>query len=203
MRSRLLSLAVSAAAFGLFTQCTIASTTGSLLPSSDGHYLQWTPSTGTTHYTLVDQSSCNGTATTYNSTVTTGNRDSYGINLASIGDGAVISQVDVAPCASRNNPGNGSATSNVFYRFNGTDSADAGNYALSGTTPNQLATTTFASLNLFKTSASTLEIGAVLSAGTKGARLSRIATVLTYTLTTPSLGDHSKPAINGHLKTGH
>jgi len=73
----------------------------------------------------------------------------------------------------------------VFYRWNGVDSADSGNYKLSGTTRVELTpTTTFPSLNLFKTSTSTPEIGAVLSAetGVHGMRLGRIATVLTYTL---------------------
>ena len=65
--------------FGVFalllTQLVLADSTGSLLPSSDGAYLQWTPKTGTTHYTMVDESSCNGT-TDYNSTNTVVNRDS-------------------------------------------------------------------------------------------------------------------------------
>jgi hypothetical protein len=162
-----------------------ASTTGILLPTSDGNYTQWTPSSGTTHYTLVNETPCDGT-TTYNSTDTTGNRDSYGVSLASVSSGAVISQIDIVPCASRDKNGTGSATMDVFYRFNGVDSSATGSYALSGTTPTIVATTSFGGLNLFKTSTSTLEIGAVLSAGTKGARSSRIATVLTYTLTTPS-----------------
>lgn len=183
MRRRLFGLVVSVTAFGLFVRCAAASTTGVLLPTSDGNYLQWTPTTGTTHYTLVDESACNGT-TDYNSTGTAGNRDSYGVNLSSIVNGATITQIDLAPCASRNNNGSGSATLDVFYRFNGINSSDSGSYALSGTIPTQLATTTFASLDLLKTSTSTLEIGSILSAGNRGARLSRIATVLTYELTT-------------------
>jgi hypothetical protein len=71
---------------------------------------------------------------------------------------------------------------NVFYRFSGVNSSDAGFYVLSGTTPVQLATTPFTSLSLAKGSGSTLEIGAVLSSGNKGARLSRIATTVTYQL---------------------
>jgi hypothetical protein len=166
-----------------------ASTTSSvLLPKSDGNYLQFTPSaTGSTHFTMVNESLCNG-VTNYNTATTVGFRDSYGISVTSIGDGALISQIGVVPCASFNT-GGGSATTSVFYRWNGVDSADSGNYALSGTTPKQLTpTTTFPSLNLFKTSTSTFEIGAVLSAqtGTHGMRLSRIATVLTYSLTVPA-----------------
>ena len=165
----------------LLVQLVFADSTSSLLPSSDGAYLQWTPSTGTTHYTLVDESTCNGT-TDYNSTNTVGNRDSYGISLASVPNGSTITAIEITPCASRNkSTGGGSATMDVFYRYNGVDSADAGNYALAGTTPTQLAATTFSGLSLVKGSSSALQIGAVLSAGTKGARLSRIAVVVTYT----------------------
>lgn len=164
----------------LLTQLAFANTTGISTPFTDGTYLQWTPSTGTTHYTLVDESACNGT-TDYNVTTTVGNRDSYGVIIGSIPNGATISKIDIKPCASRNNNGGGgSATMNVFYRFNGTDGADAGNYALTGTTPVELATTSFTGLSLVRGPSSALEIGAVLSAGTKGARLSRIATQITY-----------------------
>lgn len=163
-----------------------ADTTGSLLPSSDGTYLQWTPSSGSTHYTMVDETACNG-KTDYNHTTTVGNRDSYGISLSSISDGSTITAIEITPCASRHNSGSGSATMNVFYRWNGADSSDAGNYALTGTTPVQLAATIFSGLTLVKGSSSALQIGAVLSAGTKGARLSRIAAVITYTpLAAPS-----------------
>ncbi len=156
--------------------------------SSDGTYTSWTPSTGSTHYTLVDETTCNGT-TDHASTATAGNRDSYGISLSSVPDGSTITSISITPCASRNSGGGGgSATMNVFYRFNGTNSADAGAYALSGTTPVALSATNFNSLSFVKGSASTLQIGAVYSAGTKGARLSRVATVLTFTpLTAPSV----------------
>ncbi len=163
----------------LLAQFVFANVTGSLLPSSDGAYLQWTPNTGTTHYTMVDESSCNG-ATDYNSTNTVGNRDSYGVSLASVPNGSTITAIEITPCASRNKNGGHSATMNVFYRYSGVDSSDAGNYSLTGTTPTQLAATTFSGLSLVKGPASTLQIGAVLSAGTKGARLSRIAVVVTY-----------------------
>ena len=162
-----------------------ASVVSGLLPTSDGTYKAWTPSTGTTHYTLVDESSCNGT-TDYNSTTITGNRDSYGISLSGVPNGAVVSGIAIKPCASRNSSGGGSATMNVFYRWNGTNSADAGAYALTGTTPVNLATTTFSGLALNKRSSNTAEIGAIYSSGTKGARLSRIAAEITYSITAPS-----------------
>lgn len=46
-----------------------------LLPTGDGNYTQFTPSTGTSHYALVDESTPN--TTDYNSSATSGNRDSY------------------------------------------------------------------------------------------------------------------------------
>ena len=176
----------------LFIQLAFANITGISTPFRDGAYLQWTPSTGTTHYTLVDESACNGT-TDYNATTIIGNRDSYGISISSIPSGATITKIDIKPCASRNNKGSGSATINVFYRFNGVNSSDAGNYALIGTTPTELATTSFTSLSLVRGPSSTLEIGAVLSAGNKGARLSRIVTQITYD---PLLAPSNLNAVN-------
>src|SRR3989344_266806 len=170
----------------LLVQVVLADVTCALLPVSDGAYLQWTPKTGTTHYTMVDESSCNGT-TDYNSTNTVGNRDSYGVSLASVPNGSTITAIEITPFASRTKTGRDSATMNVFYHFSGVNSADAGNYALTGTTPTQLVATTFSGLSLVKGSSSTLQIGTVLSAGTKGARLSRIAVLVTYTpLSVPS-----------------
>jgi len=159
---------------------TVSADSSTRYPTTDGTYRQWTPSTGATHYTLVDESACNGT-TDYVRTSTTGQRDSYGVSLGSISDGATISTIAITPCASRNSSGSGSATLDVFYRFNGTNSADAGGYALSGTTPTQLSATTFSGLNLLKGPTSSLEIGAVYRAGTKGARLSALSVTITYT----------------------
>jgi hypothetical protein len=163
-----------------------ASTTDVLLPTSDGNYTQWTPSAGTSHFANVDDSSCNGN-TDFNSTTAAGNRDSYGITVSSIPNGATITQIDIKPCASRVNSGGTAPVVNIFYRANGTNSADSGSYSLSGTTPTDLATTTYSGLSITKGATSTLEIGAVLTSGTKGAKLSRIATFITYTpLTAPS-----------------
>ena len=163
-----------------------ADTTGVLLPTSDGTYAQWTPKSGSTHYTQVDESSCNGT-TDYNSETTTAQRDSYGINISSIPNGSRITQIDITPCASKIQNGGSNSTMNVFYRLNGANSSDAGNYSVSGTTPAGLSTTTYSSLSINKSSSTTLEIGSVHTAGSKGVRLGRIATVLTYTsLSSPS-----------------
>ena len=180
-----LFIASTAAVFSVVAFLIVSAASVYLLPVSDGNYTQWTPSTGSTHYTLVDETSCNGT-TDYVSTATTGNRDSYGLDISSIPNGYTITKIEIKPCASRNSNGGGSSTMNVFYRWNGANSSDAGSYALTGTTPAELATTTFSSLSLSKGAGSTLEIGAVYTSGTKGARLSRIRANVTYQLNRPA-----------------
>lgn len=159
---------------------TKADVTGGLVPTSSGSFSQWSPSTGSTHHTLVDETPCNGT-TDYNFTSTVGNRDSYGVDISSLPTGSKITQISITPCAGRNASGGANPVMNVFYRFNGANSADSGSYSLTSLTPATLATTSYTSLSLFKTSSSVLETGAVLTSGTKGARLSRIETNITYT----------------------
>lgn len=58
------------------------------LPNGDGASSQWTPSTGTTHYTLVDESDPNDD-TDYNASLTSGQIDLYTYPPATI-TGAVI-----------------------------------------------------------------------------------------------------------------
>ncbi len=162
-----------------------ASATGYLLPVSDGFYLQWITSTSTQHFVNVDESPvCNGN-TDYNFTDTVGNRDSYGISLSGLSATATITELRIVPCASKNHNINASSTMNVFYRFNGVNSADAGNYDLTGITPFRLGTTTFSGLSLAKDASSTLEIGVVFASTTatsspSGARLSAIAVKILY-----------------------
>ncbi len=158
----------------------LGDSTSSLLPTGDGAYVSWTTSSGSPHYALVDESSCNGT-TDYNYTETVGNRDSYSVSLAGIPDGATITAIDVTPCASKNRNGGSASVIDVFYRLNGSDSADAGAYSLSGTTPTPLSATSFSLLSTIKDSATFLEIGAKLTSGSKGARLSNISAIVAYT----------------------
>ncbi|MDO8489953.1 MAG: fibronectin type III domain-containing protein [bacterium] len=155
--------------------------TGYILPSSEGSYTEWTPSAGTTHYTVVDESTCNG-VTDYNYTDTLGTRDSYGVNLALVPNGSMITAVAITPCASRNSAlGEGSSVMKVFYRFNGINSAFAGNYSLTGTTPVNLTTATFSGLSHVKGPSSDLQIGTIYASGDRGARLSRVAVRVTFT----------------------
>ncbi len=188
MKSHVLSRksAVTAAAIvaiggALFaTQSLFAAVTNVLAPDGEGYSLQWTPSVGTTHYTLVDEAVCNGT-TDYVRTSTTGQRDAFTVSLAGVPDGATLTAVEIKPCASRNSGGGGSSVMNVFYRLNGVNSSDAGAYGVTGTTPADLATTTITIASTTKQSGSTLQVGAVYSSGTRGVRLSRITARVTYT----------------------
>lgn len=171
------------ALFSLFVQSADAAGTGSLMPSADGTYTNWSLSAGGSHYVLVDESSCNGT-TDYVRTTTVGDRDSYAVSLASIPNGSTITAIGVTPCASRDLSGGGKNASSkldVFYRHNGSNGADAGSYNLTGTTPTNLSATTWSNLSLSKDSNTVLEVGVVYSAGNKGVRVSRVATVITYT----------------------
>jgi hypothetical protein len=175
-----------------------ADQTGVLLPVSDGNYAQWKPNSGSTHYTTVDESSCNGN-TDFNRETTVGQRDSYGINLSSIPNNATITQIDITPCASKNTNGGSNTTLNVFYRLNGSDSSDAGNYSLSTTTPSVQSATGFIGLSTVKDGSTTLEIGAVYSAGNRGAKLSQITAVVTYTVASPTVTTNAATEITSTL----
>ena len=58
-----------------------------LLPNGEGNHLDFTPSTGTSHYQLVDESSPN--TTDYNESGTAGQRDSYAMQDLSTSSGAI------------------------------------------------------------------------------------------------------------------
>lgn len=160
----------------LIAAIAFADVTAALLPIANGTYSQWSG-----NYTRIDESNCNGN-TDYNLTNLVGRRASYIIDLSSIPNESIITQITVYPCASQYKNGVASSQINVFYRFNGANSADAGNYLLSGTIPVELSATAFGGLSLVKQSYNSLEIGAVYSSGSKGVKLSRLAAQITYTL---------------------
>ncbi|MBI1957044.1 MAG: hypothetical protein HYS44_01115 [Candidatus Niyogibacteria bacterium] len=164
-------------------------TTGTLLPDLPGIYQDW--GSNIAGGLAVNESICNG-AESYDFANVIGKRTSYRIDISAIPDNSVIKRIRIVPCASLNQvlDSDKPTVMDVFYRFNNAESADKGEYALTGITPRTLSATTFDGLLLpVVTSAprasgrtnSTLEIGAVLASGTGGARLSRIATVITYT----------------------
>lgn len=179
--------------FFILSKQTFASTTAALLPTSTGTYSQWTPKSGSTHYTQVDEASCNGN-TDFNRETTVGQRDSYGLTISSVPDGATITQIDITPCASKNTSGGLSTTFDVFYRLNGVDSADMPGYTLTTTTPAGLSTTSYSGLSTVKNGSTTLEIGGVYTAGNRGVKLSQISAVITYTIPAPTVTTDS--AIN-------
>src|SRR3989338_6868855 len=177
----LVSVAIAGITLGLMNGLVFADSTSALLPLSDGTYEQWTRvSSGSIHYTAVDESECNGT-TDYIKETTVGGRESFNVGITSVPNGAVITDISIAPCASRNgSTGGGSSVMDAFYIWNGADSEDAGNYNLTGTTPVELSATSFSDLALLKCSSSALQIGADFSSGNRVARISRLAAVLTY-----------------------
>jgi hypothetical protein len=147
------------------------------VPTSVGNYSQWATFGSSTHFANVDETPCNG-ATDCNSTTVTGNRDSYGVSLTSVPNGSTITQIDIKPCASHDQSGTGSVQLDVFYRKDGVNSADSGGYTFGNSqTPTEQATTSFSGLSIVKSATTTLEVGAVLTSGTKGLRVSRIVKV--------------------------
>jgi hypothetical protein len=181
MRLLILGMALIGIALYIFSRFAFADSTAELFPSSDGAYEEWarTPA-NSTHYTAVDESVCNG-RTDFIRTSGVGNRESFNINLTSVPDNALVTSIAIVPCASRKSgKSGGSSALDLFYLWDGSQSTDKGNYNLIGNTPIDLATTTFSSLTFTKNVSSTLEVGVVFSAGNRGARVSRLATVLTY-----------------------
>ncbi len=189
LRPLALALASLLASITFLPLVTFAAQTAVLLPTSDV-IGQWTPSVGTSHFANVDETPCNN-ATDFNSTTVVGGRDSYGVDVSSVPNGAVITQIDISPCAARFNTGGaGNPVMNVFYRYgSAATSTDMGNYSATSTTYSTFATSTYSISLTPKTATSTLAIGAVLTSAPnqKGVQLSRIATVLTFTpLTAPT-----------------
>ena len=194
-----MKLSLLTTAFSLAVSITTGyAATIAVSPSADGAYVGWTPSTGTSHFTLVDESVCNG-ITDYVSTTVAGSRDSYSVSLVGISNGSTITSIAVTPCASRASNGAGTGVLDVFYRLNGVNSSDAGAYAITGTSPAALGTTNFSGLSVVKSSTTTLEIGSVFTSGTKGARLSKLATVITYTPGPVTFSIFSSAGANGSI----
>lgn len=149
------------------------------LPVGDGFYNDWETSVGVSHYSLVDDSSCNGDLD-YVSANEIGERDSYLVSLVDVPDGSVITSVSITPCASRSNNASGSAEFNVFYRLNSVDSNGSGSYLVTGNVPKPLGSTSFSNISVTKTATTTLEIGAIFTSGKKRVRLSNLSSVVTY-----------------------
>lgn len=93
-----------------------------VLPTGDGNYTQWTPSTGTTHYNLVNANP--PSTTTYNSSTTVANKDSYVMaDLSSIASSTVYG-VQVVACALKDD--SGSRSIQLGARSGSTDAVGSG-----------------------------------------------------------------------------
>lgn len=88
-----------------------------LFPTSDGNYTQFTPSTGTSHYQLVDESTPN--TTDYNDGSTVGDRDSYGMGDLSALTSSTVYGVQVSVAINKDDAGSKSAA--TFVRSSGTN----------------------------------------------------------------------------------
>lgn len=171
------------------TKNALATLSASLIPIADGSFQNWSGP----GFSAVDESACNGNVdyvyTSSTNPVT--NRESYLVSLSSIPATSTITKITITPCASANISASPTATSSiidVFYRYNGQNSADQGNYAVTGTVPTTLASTVYSNLFLSKTPTSSLQIGVRLASGTIGARLSKIAATVNYAIPTVASG---------------
>jgi hypothetical protein len=171
-----------------FVYVSQAAVTGTLLPISDGTYTSFTPTTGPSHYAMVDESVCNGT-TDYNLESTIGSRDSYNLDLTAVPDGSLITGINITPCASASAASGTTTKGAVFNRINGVNSANGSAFTFgASTTPSNLGTWIFNGLSVTKSAGTTVEIGAVYVTGNRGMRLSRLAATITYLIspTAPS-----------------
>jgi len=88
-----------------------------LLPTSDGNYTQLTPSTGSSHYALVDEVPPN--TTDYNASATNANKDSYG--MSNLSNAAEIDGLVVRAVVQKSDAG--AKSGRVFLRSSSTDNA--------------------------------------------------------------------------------
>lgn len=98
----------------------------SIYPNSDGANLDWTPSTGTTHYTLVNENPPTDD-TGYVYTATVGNRDSYGYQDLPTAGGAILA---VAPTLYARKDDAGSRTITDVVRIGSTNYDGASSQSL-------------------------------------------------------------------------
>lgn len=155
---------------------------------ADGAYADFLtiPSSTSTHFSLVDESVCNGLTDgvrVKNARSNNGSKDSYIIDSSVIPYGAEITYVGVTPCASRNSSKtNGSSVANFFFK-NGSAETTVGSYSLpAGNVPVPLASSTVAtsSLGFYFGSSTPLEIGVEYFSGNRGVRLSQLSGYLGY-----------------------
>lgn len=162
----------------------LAATTGWLYPVADGYYKQWTTSTSTVHYVLVDETNCNTTDYVYSTN--TGKYDSYRLNISSIPNTSTITRIDVVPCGSSWQSSGIDPRLTLNYRYNGVNSTSTKSQSIFTTTtvPYALATGTWTSLSLPKRVSTTLEIiiqnSTIGTSTSRGIKISNLKTLITY-----------------------
>jgi|GEM_PF-6385857 len=145
----------------------------------DGFYQQFSAKNSATHYTEVNEASCNGKSDVV-STATVGARDSYVVNLSLVPIGAQITGIDVTLCVSgEKSPKRGVAQLKTFYRLNGMDSMDYDAPAVSGNSP-VVQTPVHLAANVMRANDTVLEVGVLYVAGTEAAVLSQLSVAVTY-----------------------
>lgn len=92
-----------------------------VLPNADGTYTQFTPSTGSDHYAVVDDASPN--TTDYNSGAAAGDKDSYNMTNLSTMTGTIYA-VQAGGAVAKDDAG--ARSIKVGVRSSSTDSVDAG-----------------------------------------------------------------------------
>lgn len=97
------------------------------LPNSDGGVLQWTCSTGSTHYQMVDDATPGGD-TDYVSDSTSGDRDTYGFPSLPVGTGSTVYGVMVRIWARKDDAGARTVTGVV--RIGGVNYDNGTTYAI-------------------------------------------------------------------------
>ena len=158
-----------------------------ITPTANGTFSSWVSSSTLPKFTLVDESTCNGNVD-YVSTHTINARESYTISLTSIPDGSIINAVYVAPCALQDAETTATSSISMFSVVNGVSSSYTGTYFLKGTsTPSSYSYAYIRNTPVVKNTSTKIEAGVVLTSGPiGGARLSRIATVVSYSAPAPT-----------------
>ncbi|MEK6751283.1 MAG: MBG domain-containing protein [Chloroflexota bacterium] len=160
-----------------------AATTAEIVPTGNGVYTGWT-----NDYTTIDEGS--GSAICHNGdyihSSTGAVRESAVISLATVPDGATITNIDVL-VKDRSDTVDG-GTYATFIRFNGIDSANSATHTATGTTGSCLGSYTdaFDITDTTKSGITTLEIGVVKinsgGATNNRVRIGILSAVINYTI---------------------
>lgn len=173
-----------------------AETTANLLPLADGteDSSSWKTATGTACNgtncsTQVNESSgasCSNSDgdTSYVESNTNGAAQTFDVALSSIPDNATITQIDITVCARKSATG----AANSFQTrkcINGTCSSSGTNIS-TGTAYSETSQS-HTGLNITKTASTDIEIGTIVTGSVANkVRVSRLATIITYSLPAPA-----------------